>query len=106
MGVVIALWSPGASPGLVGFITPVGGRHWLGACVRIDHVVLCECMCVFVGSLQYVFYCSLQRWLRCVDEWEVLRGCKGCHGVWGMWLHMQLAAGQVCVLKTPVCTFK
>lgn len=77
MGVVIALWSPGASPGLVGFITPVGGRHWLGACVRIDHVVLCECMCVFVGSLQYVFYCSLQRWLRCVDEWEVLRGLKG-----------------------------
>lgn len=35
-----------------------------------------------------------------------LEGVEGCHGVWGRWLHMQLAAGQVCVLKTPVCTFK
>lgn len=36
-------------------------------------LILSECVCAPAVSLQYVFYCSLQRCLRCGDEWKGLK---------------------------------
>lgn len=36
-------------------------------------LILSECVCASAVSLQYVLYCSLQRCLRCGDEWKGLR---------------------------------
>lgn len=54
-----------------------------------------------VVSLQYVFYCSLQRCLRCGDEWKGLGGWR--KETWGL-EHVCVHAG-LCTYVSLKCLY-
>lgn len=107
-GVVMARGRPGASPGLVCFITPLGGRDRWGVHVRNDHAgALWVCMCVSVTLWSLYSMCFIAHY-RGDRDVEMNGKTQGCGERWPgvcVWVWVCRFV-HICDIKMSTSTFK